>query len=157
MDEAEQYHYEQAQAWLEHVRGLKLAEERAARMVELMESIAEGVKGLDYAREHVSGGQAVDRMAEAVSRLDEMRIQFGANSVAYREEAQDAVARLCKLEDTDERDALCHHYCGGTEWADVARMMHYSEARIYQIRQAGVLHAYEVMPIKWRDPHHQAV
>ena len=143
--------YQQARAWLEHVRGLKVAEERAARLMELMEGIAEGAKGIDYTREKVSGSQAKGMLEESIARIEEQRASFEASSVAYRAEANAAMDRLSSLDDPDEYEALAHHYCGGLEWSEVASLMHFSEARIYEIRRAGVLHAYDVMPDEWRE------
>lgn len=157
MTELEQYHYDQAREWLEHVRRLKVACDRAQAMVEVMERIADSVGAIDYSREKVSGSPSVQGIEDAVMRLEEMRREFAANRAAYGAEAVDAANRLGGMEDPAESLALLLHYCDGMEWAEVARRMCYSEARIYEIRKAGVLHAYEVMPLEWRDPMPPAV
>lgn len=157
MSEWDRYRHDQARAWLEHVRGLKVACDRSLAMVEVMERIADAVGGIDYSRERVGGSPSQRPIEEAVMRLDEQRAQWEANRAAYGAEAVDASNRIARLEDKSEVLALTLHYCDGMEWRDVAARMGYSEQRIYQIRESGVTHCYDVMPHGWRDPAHPAV
>lgn len=151
VDEFEKYRYEQARAWLDHVKGLQRACEHSGDLIRVFERIADAVKGIDYTSEHVSGTPTARGIEDALARLDDLRTQYEADRTEYGAEAADAASRLSGLVDKDECRALIKHYCDGQEWADVARDMHFSEARIYEIRRSGVLAAYGVMPPEWRD------
>lgn len=157
MDEIEQYRYEQARAWLEHVAKLKHAVGASRDMLEMFEGLAEQARAIDYSRVRVSGGQQADRMAEAVARLDEAHMQWAANLAAYTDEATDAAARIDRLEDKTEARALLAHYVDGRPWERVCIMLDYSYDGIMHVRQRAVLHMYDHMPTEWRDPVHRAL
>lgn len=151
MDELERYRHDQARAWLEHVRALRVAVSRSQAMVEVMERIADAVGGVDYSRERVDGGAGARPIEEAIMRLEDQRAQWAANRAAYGAEAVDASNRIAALADPNEVLALTLHYLDGETWEQVAYRMGYSEQRIYQIRESGVVHCWEVMPLEWRD------
>ena len=157
MDEWERYRYEQARAWLEHVAGLRHAMDAAGSVREVFESLLDSVKGIDYSRERVSGGQYENRIAEAIAKLDEARLQWGASVSAYADEASDAAARIGGLEDAQEGRALLLHYVDGKTWELVRSEMGYSWRGMMDLRKRAVLHAYDHMPASWRDPVHRAV
>lgn len=157
MDEWQQYCYDQAKAWLEHISKLKYAERASKNMVELYTSLLDSANGIDYTREHVSGGQYTDRVADVIVKLDEAKLEWEANLVAYTNEAIDAAQRIEQLEDKAEMQALLLHYVDGKTWEKVCVQMDYSYENIMLIRRRGVLNMYDLMPLDWRDPRPSAV
>lgn len=151
MEEIEQYHYEQARAWLEHVARLKHAVDASRDTRDLFEALLDSATGIDYSREHVSGGEYKDRIVETIAKLDEARAQWAANLASYTDEAVDASKRINRLEDAAERRALIAHYVDGKTWERICIMMDYSYENIMLIRRRGVLNMYEFMPMEWKD------
>ena len=157
MTELEQYHYDQAKTWLERIANLKYAVSASRNMVELFTGLADGARGLDPTSEKVSGGQAVDRLADTIVKLDEARTHWEANLAAYTDEATDAARRISQLEDAAERAALLLHYVDGKTWERVCVQLDYSYDGIMDVRKRAVLHVYDFMPTQWRDPRHSAI
>ncbi|MBQ9021647.1 MAG: hypothetical protein IJ113_06495 [Eggerthellaceae bacterium] len=157
MDEWQQYQYEQAKRWLEHIAKLKHAVSASRNMMDLFENLLDSAKGIDYTVEHVSGGQYSDRIAETIIKLDEARSSWAANVVAYADEATDAAMRIKQLEDATEMQALLLHYVDGITWERVCVQMDYSWDGIMSLRKRAVTHAYDIMPLEWRDPLEPAI
>lgn len=157
MDEWQQYCYEQAKAWLEHIAKLKYAVTSSHNMVDMFEALADQARGLDPAHEHVTGGQYKDRLAETIIKLDEAREQWSANLTAYTQEAKDAALRISNLPDAVERAALLLHYVDGKTWERVCVQLDYSYDGIMDVRRRAVLHMYEYMPLEWRDRKYNAL
>ena len=155
MTELEQYHYEQAKRWLEHVAKLKFALTSSEAMVEMFN--AYHLKAIDYRNEYVTGSANEDRLEEVIDNLDKAKKQWEANLVSYSEQAVDAAARIDKLEDKSESCALTLHYVDGKEWVHVCIQMNYSYDGIMDLRKRAVTHVYEFMPLEWRDRKYNAV
>lgn len=157
MDELEAYHYEQAKRWLEHVAKLKYALSSSRDMLEMFGALADQARGIDPTMENVTGGGHTDRLADAITKLDEARAQWQANLSAYAYEADDASRRIECLEDAAERSALLLHYVHGKPWERVCVQMDYSYDGIMDVRRRAVLHVYQYMPLEWRDRKYNAL
>lgn len=157
MNEIEQYRYEQAKEWLEHVARLKHAADAARDMMEMFWAIAENVKAIDYSREHVSGSPEMKRLEDSIAKVEDAAAQWAANQSAFVHEAVDAAERISRLDDAVERRALLLHYVDGKTWEHVCVQMDYSWQRMMEIRKSAVLHVYEFVPTQWRDPVHMAL
>ena len=155
MTELEQYHYEQAKRWLEHVAKLKFALTSSEAMVDMFN--AYHLKAIDYRNEYVTGGSNDSRLEEVIHNLDEAKKQWEANLVAFQAEAVDAAKRVAQLEDPAESCALMLHYVDGKPWEHVCIQMNYSYDGIMDLRKRAVLHTYEHMPLEWRDRKYNAL
>ena len=157
MTELEQYHYEQAKRWLEHVRGLAYAADAARRAVEYERSRLENMRSADYAHERVSGSAIPLDQEEIIDRIRENIKHFCANEAAWTEQRRDAYDRLNNLSSRPEAKALQLRYCMNNSWAFVCGAMNYTESGIMKLRKQATLHAYDVMPLDWRDPGYNAL
>ncbi|MBQ9021043.1 MAG: hypothetical protein IJ113_03365 [Eggerthellaceae bacterium] len=157
MDEWEQYRYNQARAWLEHVRGLADAVDSAERAVEYERAQMEQLSSIDYARVRVSGTPTSPDIADILDRLNDNIRQYCANASAYTDERRDCYDRLSRLESKTEAKALQLRYCMNHSWEYIEGAMGYTEGGIMKLRRTAIIHAYDVMPIEQRDPMHQAL
>ena len=156
-EEFERYRYEQARAWLEHVRGIGIEVERLQGLVESERAQLDGLKGIDYTVERVDGSREMPDLADLVDRIFDHIREYAASLSAYTDERRKAAMALEGLADPKERLALSMHYLMGETWAEVCSRMGYSKQRMMEIRREGVAHAYDVMPHSWRDPNHRAI
>ena len=153
MDEWQQYCYEQAKAWLEHIAKLKYAVMSSEDMVEMFS--AYHLKALDYQKEYVSGSKE-NRLEEVIDNLEKAKRQWEANLVAFQEESTRAAEIIKQLEDETESCALLLHYVDTKTWEQVCVIMNYSYDGIMDLRKRAVLHVYDLLPLEWRDPRHTA-
>lgn len=157
MDEWEQYRYEQARAWLEHVRGLADAVDAAKRAVEFERVKMEQVGAVDYAHERVSGTPSNLDIAEIIDKLQGNIRHYCANESAYADERRDCYDRLSRLENQTEAKALQLRYCMNHSWEYIEGAMGYTHDGIMTLRKRAIVSAYDVMPLELRDPIYQAI
>ena len=156
-EEMERYKIGQAEAWLRHV--LRLGNRcRALRAeIEAQRELASGLRGLDYSAPAVSASPTADTIPNAVSRLLDGIRDYCTELQEYASEQEAAHKALKGLEDAREAECLTLYYLCGRKWSEVARSMDYSVDTVMELRRSGLLHAYDVMPLEWRDPMHPAV
>ena len=167
MNEAERYKIQQAQPWLERVNIAARAAKRAQLLVETLERVADGAGGIDYTREHVSGGDYTDRMADAMDGLLEARAKAETAMVDYRREVNNAAWRLRGIE-PDAFAILAACYLEGKETvADAFAELNahreqlglepYHGSTIYRKHKEALLAAFDAIPTEWRDPRPSAI
>lgn len=156
-EEYERYKIGQAEAWLRHV--LRLGNRcRALRAeIEAQRELASGLRGLDYSSPAVSASPTADTVPNAVSRLLDGIQDYCTELAGYVGEQEAAHKALQRLEDAREAECLTLYYICGYKWSAVAKSMSYSYESVMALRRSGLLHAYDVMPLEWRDPMHPAV
>ena len=157
MDELEQYHYEQARAWLEYVRGLAEAVDAAECAVEYERAQLENVSAITYEHEHVSGSGADRDVEEIIDRLRDNIKQYCANALAWTEERRACYDILNRLDNRAEAKALQLRYCMNNSWTFICGAMNYTESGMMKLRRNAIVHAYDVMPLEWRDPKYNAL
>ena len=155
-EEYDRYRYEKAREWLEHVRDLGVEANRIQGLVESERAMLDGVRGIDYTVEHVSGTRDVPDLADLVDRLFAHIREYTASLSAYTDERMKAARALDGLDNAKERQVLTMYYLLGRTWGEAADEMDYSVQRVMQIRKDAVLHAFDIMPHAWRDPVHPA-
>ena len=167
MTELERYKIQQAQPWLERVNIAARAAKRAQLLVETLERVADGAGGIDYTREHVSGGEYSDRLANAMDGLLEARAKAETAMVDYRREVNNAAWRLRDV-DADSLAILAACFFEGKESTrDAFTQLNehrtslglepYQGSTIYKKRDEALLAAYEFIPTEWRDPRPSAI
>ena len=167
MTEGERYKIQQAQPWLERVNIAAKAAKRAQLLVETLERIADGAGGIDYAREHVSGTEFRDRIADAMDGLLEARAKAETSMVEYRREVNEAARRLYPLDAEDFSILAACYFEGKDSTRDAFEELNahreqiglepYHGSTIYRKRDEALLAAYEYIPTEWRDPRPSAI
>ena len=156
-EEYDRYRYEQARAWLEHVRRLGIEADRIQGLVEAERASLDGVRGIDYTRERVSGTPMPPDIADLVDSLFEHIREYTASLSAYTDERMKAARALDGLEDARERQVLTGYYLMGRTWDEVRANLGYSWQGIMTLRRRAIVSAYSVVPVEWRDPQHPAL
>lgn len=155
-EEYDSYRRAQARAWLEHVRRLGAEAERLQGLVESERAMLDGVRGIDYTVEHVSGTRGAPDTADLMDALSDRIRDYTAAIAAYTDERQRAARILEGVVDAASRRILTEHYLLGKTWSEVAELTDYSESGLMKLRRRALLQAFEVVPMEWRDPFHPA-
>lgn len=154
--EYERYKYDQARAYLEHVRSLSCRTQALRGEVEAQRELADGVRAMGYGEG--GGGSAGDgRMAETVARLQELVDDYCAELSAYVSEQQEAHERVGLMDRPEHAQAITGYYLLGRTWERVRVDMGYTWEGMMSLRRRAVAAFYDVMPAEWRDPRHPAV
>ncbi len=157
MDEYRRYIAGQSRAYMEHVRRLVASRATWEAIIEQDVALMEGVKGIDYTRVQVAGGQRADRMAELLDRLEGNRRQHEASMAALVEAVEDAQERVSRI-DAPYSTLLLLRYVSDLPWGEVARRVHYSEDYCKkELQDAALVEMHAHIPTEWRDPSHRAV
>lgn len=154
--EYDEFCREQARAYLEHVRGLRL------RVDALQEQIDDARASMlpGAVRYDKQGGAAMpsdDSMVEGIASVEALIAQFVEKQAEYVGELAEATKAVHGLRSGVCVKMLTLYYFRGRTWEDTASAMGYSEQRIYQLLNDALLELYEHMPHTWRAPRHQAI
>lgn len=153
--EIERYKYDQARAYLEHVRALSCRTKALRAEVEAQRELADGVRAMRY------GAGAVptrpDRTADAVARLQELVEGYCAELAEYVEEQDRAHVCVRLMERPEHVQAITGRYLLGRSWERVCVDMGYTWDGMMKLRRRAVTEFYDVMPTEWRDPRHPAL
>lgn len=156
-EEYDVYRIGQAKSWLSNVRRLVVYERSMRELAEQQLEMADGLRGIDYSGVRVassSDGNAIPRAVEA-------HIEAYADLDALAEDAarrvRDAAACIDLLDDPTEAAALTRYYLAGDSWERVCVDMSYSWQGMMALQRRALLHVYDVMPAKERDPMPRAI
>jgi hypothetical protein len=154
----EDYRRAQAGAWLEGCRSAIHYERTLREQADAQLEAADGLRGLDYSRVTVSKSRTPDAIADAVADHIELAERIASVAEDAKRRLAEAHAAVSQL-DGAEAECLTLYYLDERRhtWDWVAGRMNYSLSRMYDIRAAALLHAYDVMPARERDPRHPAV
>lgn len=154
--EYERYKYDQARAYLEHVRSLSCRTQALRAEVEAQRELADGVRAMRYG-EGGAGRAGGDQMAETVARLQDLIADYCAELSAYVSEQRAAHERVRLMERPEHAQAITAHYLLGRTWERVCVDMGYTWDGMMSLRRRAVTAFYDVMPVEWRDPKHPAL
>lgn len=154
--EFERYKYDQARAYLEHVRALSCRTQALRAEVEAQRELADGVRAMRYG-EPGAGRAGDDRMAETVARLQDLMAGYCVELSGYVAEQQAAHGCVKLMERPEHAQAITAHYLLGRAWERVCVDMGYTWDGMMSLRRRAVIAFYDVMPAGWRDPRHPAV
>ena len=156
-EEMDAYKAEQAHAYLD---GIRKAGESCAGLVELVADArarAEGLGGVDYRAERVSGSPSAKDMADKVAEIRERGDAYLMALADYEERRHQANEALMRMEDATCEAALRRRYLLGWDWERVCVRMGYSYDGMMKLRRRALAEYWEVMPHTERDPIHRAV
>lgn len=166
MTEIEKYKIQQVQPWLKRVNICAQAYRCALLLIERIERIADAT-GIDYTREHVTGGGSFDRMSEAMDGLIVARDTAETSRREYLAEVNQAAARIHTLEPELQAILLACYFEGAENISEAFKSLNaqrerlgleqYHGSSIYRKHNEALLAAYEVIPTEWRDPRPAAV
>ena len=157
MDEWKRYLAAQSRAYMEHVRRLVASRATWDAIIEQDMALIDGLRGIDYTREQVSGGQYADRTAELLDRLEANRRQHEASMAALVEAVEDAQRRVSRI-DAPYSTLLLLRYVSDLPWQEVAGRLHYSEFHCRrELHDEALAHLYDHLPQEWKDPRPSAV
>lgn len=154
--EYERYKYDQARAYLEHVRSLSCRTQALRAEVEAQRELADGVRAMRYG-EGGGGSAEADRTADTVARLQELVACYCAELAEYVSEQQAAHERVRLMERPEHAQAITGRYLLGRTWERVCVDMGYTWDGMMKLRRRAVTEFYDVMPTEWRDPRHPAI
>lgn len=154
--EFDRYKYDQARAYLEHVRALSCRTQALRAEVEAQRELADGVRAMRFC-EGGAGGAGDDKMVEAVARLHELIADYAAELSEYVSEQRAAHERVRLMERPEHAQAITGYYLLGRPWERVCADMGYTWDGMMSLRRRAVTAFYDVMPLEWRDPRHPAV
>lgn len=151
-DYDESYRRIQAEAYCNHVRGLRLrCEDEQANYQEQLEAI-DGIKAVRYDRQ---GGRPTmehgdDAMAEAIDRLMATGNAMVERIVAWTAELEQFDA-LCRRVTPQSGRVLKLRYRDCMKWDDVADAMGYASDYVRrELRERALDELYTVLPLSWK-------
>lgn len=143
---------ERAEAYCEHVRGLKLRMESAQSAYDEARSAADGIKGIRY--DKAGGGSVVvhgdDAVAAAVERLAKAGDRM-VESIAEWAREVEAFDSLCAQLPSQSAYVLEMRYRNGAGWGEIAERLRYSPAYVRgSVKNKALLELYPIMPLAWK-------
>ncbi|MBX9035048.1 hypothetical protein [Gordonibacter massiliensis (ex Traore et al. 2017)] len=154
--EIERYRYDQARAYLEHVRALSCRTSALRAEVDAQRELADGLKAIRYGECGARRAQT-DQMVETVARLQELVKDYCAELAAYVAEQETAHGCVRLMERPEHVQAITSHYLLGRTWERVCVDMGYTWDGMMKMRRRAITEFYDVMPTEWRDPRHPAI
>lgn len=91
-----------------------------------LDEMVDGVRGVDYSADHVSGTASDDGLVNAIARRDSLKAEYRAELDACLTLKADAHRALSNVRQP-WRSVLTYRYVEGMSWVDVAEAAGYSE------------------------------
>lgn len=154
--EIDRYKYDQARAYLEHVRALSCRTQALRAEIEAQRELADGVKAMRYG-ECGSASPQPDRMADTVARLQKLVQGYCEELARYVDEQETAHGCVMLMERPEHAQAIASYYLLGRAWERVCVDMGYTWDGMMSLRRRAITAFYDVMPVEWRDPRHPAI
>lgn len=156
-EELQRYRIEQADAWLSKARKLVGYERAMRKAADAQYELADGLRGIDYARDHVSTSPISDAIPNAVAVHVDVGGSLDAIADNAKERIEEAARALDSMDDPTEAAALTLYYIACHKWEEVCVELSYSWDGMMTMRRRALLHAYDVMPHSERDPMPSAI
>lgn len=157
MDEYESYKAEQAERWLDRIRRLGSRVDTLRMEIDAERQAASGLKAVRFDGMPRAKRSDGDAMVDAVARIQERVADYASELSGYLDERQEAHDALSAMGDEACRRALTMRYLLGLPWERVCVDMGYSWGGMMKLRRRALVSAYDVMPVRHRDPKHPAV
>lgn len=140
-----------AEAYCEHVRGLRLKMLAAQAAYEEQRAALDGIKAVRYDK---AGKSMPSRGDDAMLKLVERMEAAGAGMVeAMAEWARecDAFDAACRRLQPQSSYVLSMRYRNGARWGEIAARMRYSPEYVRrEIKQAALMELYPLLPLAWK-------
>ena len=156
-EEYRRYLIEQSKRYMMNVRSLNHSIRMLRSEIEELESLATGLKGVDYTRDVVKVSPSNDAIPNAVIKLDSLKSEYVEELDGYLGEQARAHEALSHIEPL-LAELLTLRYLEGKPWAEVAERMLYDEDHVRKyLHETALVALHPYIPHPWRDPLHQAV
>lgn len=143
---------ERAEAYCEHVRGLKLRMESARIAYAAARGAADGIKGIRY--DKIGGGSVVVHGDDAVAATVERLTKEGDRMVEAIAEwtcEVECFDALCAQLPSQSAYVLEMRYRNGIGWGEIAERLRYSAEHVRgRMRTRALLELYAIMPLRWK-------
>ena len=137
-----------ALAYAEYIKDLSVRKEnREAEINHLRGEMGLSVGALG---DRVVTSPSPDAVPNAVIKLQDLICEYVTDLAEYVDEVRGFIGCLDRIDQRQAR-ALHSRYVRLLMWKQIADEMGYSEQRIYQIRECGLIALYDVMPEVWRS------
>ena len=139
-----EYMREVVQRWLCGVRESELKiKQLESRIISLRDRMS-AMQGIDYSAVSVSGSKTSDKLADGLSTLDELIIDWEAQVSLVALDIANAV-------DIVQHSSLAGYAVGlhdlyGLPWEEVAAQVNYSRRTIYILAESGYVELYDYVP-----------
>lgn len=143
---------ERAEAYCEHVRGLKLRMESAQAAYEEARGAVDGIKGIRY--DKIGGDSVVvhgdDAVAATVERLTKSGEQM-AEAIAEWAREVEAFDALCAQLPSQSAYVLEMRYRNGAGWGEIADRLRYAPAYVRgSLKSRALMELYPTIPLSWK-------
>lgn len=134
--------------YAEHIKSL--SEQKEIRESEINHLRGEMGLSVGALSDRVVTSPSADAIPNAVIKLQKLICEYVTDLSEYVDEIRVFVGCLDQL-DCKQAKALHARYVKVMMWKQIAAEMGYSKARIYQLREDGLIALYDVMPEFWRS------
>lgn len=124
-DEFREYAKRRARAFLIHVKSTYLTVATIRSELAEIDAAFDGVRGIDYSAQSVSGTPSGDGVARLVERKESLKAEYEAELMECLQLQADAHRALRGVSEPS-RSALTLHYLEGLTWTDVGERTGYS-------------------------------
>lgn len=136
---------ERAEQYLKSIREKIKAYQDTLLEIEALEYAAAGVGAIRYDKEHVDGGQDVDRMFMFATDAVEKRAEAEELLLEVDELKYNCYHYIRKMDNADERIILEWLYINAMTMQEVIRKLYISERKAYNIREDALEHFGAIM------------
>lgn len=145
-EEYKRYRAEQSAEHLDHVRGIALRVISLKHSIEEQRAIAEGVTGIDYAKDMVSTSPTDNHMPHSVQRLQDLIAEKEALCHDYEIEIRATYSAIDKMKAPECAAALEMHYLGGKSWTRCAAELGYTKQGMMDLRRRALCDFFDFIP-----------
>ena len=128
-DEFRAYARHRARTYLVHVKSTYLTVATIRSELASIDRELDGVDGIDYTRDRVTGSASDDGMVALLERRDSLKAELEAELMDCLQLQADAHRALRNVSEPG-RSALTLHYLEGMTWTDTAARLGYSVAHV---------------------------
>lgn len=154
--EGDTWRIEQARAYMEHVRGLRLRID--ALQIQIDDARANLLPGaVRYDKQGGVATSADDSLVDGISNVDELIAKYVEKMAEYVGALDAATDAIHSLHSGVYVKMLTLYYLDGRTWEDTATEINYSDSHMFRLCDCALLELYEVMPHTWRAPRYQAI
>lgn len=143
---------ERAEAYCEHVRGLKLRMESTRIAYAAARGAADGIKGIRY--DKIGGGSVVVHGDDAVAATVERLAKEGdrmVEAIAEWTREVEAFDALCAQLPSQSAYVLEMRYRNGVGWGEIAERLRYAPAYVRgTLKNRALMELYPSIPLAWK-------
>lgn len=134
--------------YLNHMRHIRDDIKAISQQISEIRHAAIGLRGIEYNRDKVKVSPDGDKVGEALARIEELQAEL-SDRILNCYEQYDEAEQLCAPHHVG-RYVLWLSRVKGRTYAEIARIVHYSDTYIYELAAGGIVDLYYAMPEEYR-------